>query len=296
MTGVLAAPLPVSPWGGLLAAYFTVIGLPSGLTLATWWRRARNPAADLALDWRATWVCLLLLSGAGLLLTVDLGRPERFFLMLTRFGNWDSPISLGAKIIAVKTFLLGTALYLLWRRRAAATPGSAPPPARGMTRHLDQTVVWLLGFTSLALAVYPIAVLARSWVSPLAATSGAALLYLITALLMGIAAIQLLDIPQQPARGQASLYRQVTLVLLLAYTVALLFTAVSVTGEPAEAALDALATGQWAPLLYGGVLGIGLLLPAVTLTIAWGRRWAAPAAAVAILIGACTLRYLIFTA
>lgn len=253
------------------------------------------PERPLALDWRATWLCLGLLGGAGLLLTVDLGRPERFFLMLTRFGNWDSPISLGAKIIAIKTFLLGVALYLLWRRRTASKDAATPLPARGAAKYLDSTVVWLLGVSSVALAVYPVAVLARTWVSPLAATSGSALIYLVTSLLMGLAVVEIMQPGSQEVRHVAA-HRQVTLALLMTYAAALAFTAVSVPNGPAKQSLKAVVSGEWAPLFYGGAVGIGLVIPAVLLLLGHSTRWARLAATCSVLAGTGIARYLIFTA
>ncbi|GAA3772858.1 hypothetical protein [Streptomyces chiangmaiensis] len=291
------APMTPIPWGSLLATYFTLIGIPSGLTLATWWHRSRFPTTSLAVDWRTTWLCLALLSGAGLLLTIDLGQPARFFLMLTKFGNWDSPISLGAKIIAVKTFLLAVALYLLWRRRTASQGAPAPLPARGVAKYLDSAVVWLLGITSVALAVYPIAVLARSWVSPLASTSGSALIYLVTSLLMGAAVMQLVQAWDPATTGrQIVMYRQATLVLLMIYAATLAFTAVSVQNGPAKDALNSVLTGEWAPLFYTGAVGVGLLLPAAVLASGRGGRWARMSTSVAILASTGIVRYLIFTA
>ncbi|GAA1431256.1 hypothetical protein GCM10009601_50050 [Streptomyces thermospinosisporus] len=292
------APIPhAAPWGALLTAYFTLIGIPSGLTLATWWHRSRFPAASLTVDWRATWLCLALLSGAGLLLTLDLGRPERFFLMLTRFGNWDSPISLGAKIIAVKSFLLAVALYLLWRRRTASQEAPTPLPARGAAKYVDGTVVWLLGVSSVALAVYPVAVLARTWVSPLASTSGSALVYLVTSLLMGVAVVQFVQLgDEEPAGRHAAAYRQVTLVLLMTYAAALVFTAVSVSNGPAKQSLDTVLTGEWAPLFYVVGIGAGLVTPVLFLVLGGNRRWARLTAAGTVLAGTGIVRYLIFTA
>ncbi|SFC92900.1 NrfD/PsrC family molybdoenzyme membrane anchor subunit [Streptomyces aidingensis] len=309
-------PMENVPWGAPLALYFTLIGLPSGLTLILWWRAARPATAAVPgaspgggggegwrLDWRAHWTVLALLTAAGALLVTDLGRPERFFLMLTAFGNWDSPISLGAKLIAVKSALLALALYLLWdllwARRRAAGPGGGPlPAARGPARAVDRALPWLLGAASAALAVYPAAVLARTWVSPLAATPGAALLYLLTALLMGGAAVQLLLLwPPGGAAAEDPARRRFTLGLLTVYAAALFFAGISVAdGTPARESLDALLNGGWSALFYGGVLGAGLLLPLLTLGLAGRRRWAQPAAAVGVLAGACALRFLIFAA
>lgn len=291
------APMADPPWGGLLATYFVLIGIPSGLTLAVWWHRSRFPEAALTLDWRAGWTCLAMLGAAGMLLTVDLGRPERFSLMVTEFGNWTSPISLGAKIIAAKTFLLGVALYLLWRRRSASKNPVVPQPARGLTRNLDRAVVWLLGAASLALAVYPVAVLARTWVSPLAGTSGSALIFLVTSLLMGYAVVELVSAFGEKAAGaQSEARRRVVLVLLMTYAAALVFTAVSVPVGPADEALESVLLGTWAPLFYGGVLGIGLLVPTAALLFGGRRPAARLVSAVAVLTGTGIARFLIFTA
>ncbi|AQS65964.1 NrfD/PsrC family molybdoenzyme membrane anchor subunit [Streptomyces pactum] len=297
MATTLAQTAPIEhaqPWGTLLAVYFTLIGIPSGLTLMVWWHRNRYPTAALSLDWRAGWATLGLLAAAGLLLTIDLGRPERFHLMLTEFGNWDSPISLGAKIIAVKTFLIAVALYLLWRRRTASR--DTPAQARGMTARFDTSVAWLLGASSVALAVYPVAVLARTWVSPLAATNSSALLFLITSLLMGCATVLILDaVSPNEAEQQRGLNR-ITLALLMAYTVTLVFGAASVSGGPAKKSLDTVLTGEHAPLFYTCVIGAGVLLPAAALALAGKRRWARLPAAGGLLAGTAAIRYLIFTA
>jgi len=175
------------PWGPLLAFYFVAIGVPSGLTLAALWHRNRWPQHPGRVERWTIWTALAVLLVASVVLVVDLGRPAGFFLMLTRFDNLGSPIAIGAKIIAVKVFVLAVAAYLLRRRHG---PGDVPlRPGNAAARVLDTAVVWLLGITSLALAVYPTAVLARAWFVPLADTSGAALIFLLTALLMGAAGL-----------------------------------------------------------------------------------------------------------
>ncbi|WND33490.1 NrfD/PsrC family molybdoenzyme membrane anchor subunit [Streptomyces sp. BB1-1-1] len=290
------APMADSPWGGLLAVYFAMIGVPSGLTLAVWWHRQRCPTAALTLDWRAGWASLGLLAAAGALLTIDLGRPERFTLMLTEFGNWDSPISLGAKIIALKVFLLGVALYMLSRRRAASAGAAAPLPARGATRQLERAVTWLLVASSIALAIYPVAVLARTWVSPLAGTSGSALLFLVTSLLTGYAVVELIATGIEPRGNQDAGRRSMMLLLLMTFGAAMVFTAVSEPVGPARESLDAVLRGDWMLLFYGGVLGIGLAVPVLVLLLARRRRVARMLGAVAVLVGSCLARFLVFTA
>lgn len=279
---VVNQPLPESPWGAPLAAYFVLVGLPSGLTLVAWWQRARWPQHTAASERTATWVALVVLVLAGLLLVVDLGRPERFFLMLTRFGNLGSPISIGAKVIAVKMFLLVVAVYLLRR------PGV---PALG-------PVAWGLGVTSVALAIYPVAVLARTWTAPLAGTSGAGLIFVLTALLMGAAAqlaIHALRRPVAEAEPVRRGLRQATLFVLAAHGVTIAFQGLALHGTPLDdAVLPQLMAGSGAFAFWGLVVGVGLVLPAVGLLAVPTRRWAQLVNAGAIFVGACAGRYLVF--
>lgn len=289
-------PMPDSPWGPLLAVYFTVIGLPSGITLALWWHRGRWPHSSPALDRRAGWLTLCLLAAAGVLLTIDLGRPERFFLMLTAFDNWDSPISLGAKMLAVKAFLIGVALYLLRSRQRATCAQKPQSIAASVAARIDGSTAWLLVAISAALAVYPVAVLARTWVSPLASTSGSALIYLITSLLMGCAALIVLGADGDETGQRRAAYRRITLAMLIAYGTALAFAALSIRPGPAQDALQKILTGQWALLFYTVVIAAGLLLPTVVLAVAGGKRWAQLLSAGTVLAGTGTVRYLISAA
>lgn len=278
-------PLPAAPWGPLLAGYFVLVGLPSGLTMMTCWYRTRWPSGTVTVERHSTWIslfCLLLASG---LLVADLGRPTRFFLMLTRFDNLGSPIAVGAKLIAVKAFLLIAALYL--RRRGAHLGG-----------RIDTALTWTLGITSVALAIYPVAVLSRTWLAPLASTSGAALIYLLTALLMGVAVHLMLQVylaGQPMAESTYRGLRDITLVLLMVHGVALVFEALTVYGEPTLDTVAAELTGG--PVAYGWlglIAGVGLLLPVLGLTIVRFRRVALLGSAGSILIGTCVARYAIF--
>jgi formate-dependent nitrite reductase membrane component NrfD len=285
-------PLPEPPWGFLLAGYFVLIGLPSGITLVSCWRRRFQPGSART-DQIATVLALALLVLAGLLLIIDLGRPTRFFLMLTRFGNLDSPIAIGAKLIAVKGFLLLADLYLL--RRAQSPDGTRSLVAGDRsTRMVVAGVTWLLAAVSLALAVYPAVVLSRTWFAPLAATSGAALIFLLTSCLMGLAAHLVIDLYERvrPVTGMGSL-RLATLGLLAGYVVVLGMQTLSVVGVPKlDVALSNAATGLLA--WCGALTVMGVVVPAVGLAVGRTRPAAQLISATAILLGAGASRYLIF--
>lgn len=290
-------PLTDRPWGVLLLVYFVVVGVPSGLTLAALWHRSRWPWSDARTERWATWAALAVLTLASVLLIVDLGRPERFFLMITRFDNLGSPISVGAKIIAVKTAVLVAAAYLLHRRHDRA--GRPLPAGNATARMADTTVVWLLGVTSLALAIYPVSVLARTWFAPLAGTSGAALLFLLTALLMGAAGLLAIEAlgPERTGTDRVRAgVRTATLALLGGYAVAIVFEALAVRGNPAaqHAAVATLTTTGGAIAFWGLVVGVGIVLPAAGLLTVANQRWVRLGVAAAILAGAGVSRYLIF--
>jgi hypothetical protein len=174
-------PLPEAPWGPIIGVYFILAGMAAGTTLVAEWVEPRDSRTAVAFAWKTSWMAMVALSLCGVLLIVDLGRPARFFLMLTRFSNPGSAMSMGAKLIALKGFLLALYLYLLHRRRSALTPGDVDL-APGVTCAAYTVVPALLAMTGLGLAAYPAILLARTWFSPLTTSSGAALLFVTTAL------------------------------------------------------------------------------------------------------------------
>lgn len=287
------------PWGPLIALYFVLIGLPSGLTLVSCWRVVRWPNLSRRADHAARVVALASLLIVSALLVVDLGRPERSFLMLTQFGNLNSPIALGAKLIALKILLLTVELYLRHRGRGPGDIALVPGDRR--TSVVVGTVTWLLAASSLALAIYPAAVLSRTWLSPLAATSGAALVFLSTSVLMGIATYLVIDNMvgmSADARLVGRSPRTFALAMLGSHAVALAFETLVVVGdtrlEPAVIATFGTASG--ATLWWGLTVGVGLAVPVGGLAIARTGRGIHMASATAILAGACACRYLMFAA
>jgi formate-dependent nitrite reductase membrane component NrfD len=284
-----------APWGLLLAVYFMVIGAASGATLVGGWLRPTDPLLALRLDRHTARLALGLLVLACGLLVIDLGRPERFVLMLTRFSNLGSPIAVAAKLIAVKVFLLGAFVYLLERRRRAWEAGDrllAPGP----TERSFWLVHILLGALSATLAVYPALLLSRTWLSPLTATPGAGVVFLTTALLSGAAWVELFaswapEAEEEWRRRVSSTLAFLVLAqgLLLAF---LLLAADPRLGEPAVAELVAGGAG-WT--FWGLVVGLGLAVPFLTQLFLPRPRWVSILAAVALLVGAGTTRYLFFT-
>lgn len=298
-------PLPQPAWGSLIAVYFILIGLPSGITLVSWWLRERAVAGGIGVERYGHWTSLAAMVLLSLILVADLGRPERFYLMLTRFGDLGSPIAIGAKLVALKTFLLIVVLYSLERRRKPLEQGgtrsaSDAPPRGSLEARAGAALPWLLVLASLALAVYPAAVLARSWASPLAATSGASLIFVLTALLMGAAAMVLIGNVLGTSEHRPELLRaghRAMLVLLVLLGTAFAFEALSLGGDPPDRRILAdLTTGGFASTFWGLVVVVGIAVPAVGLSLSPNRRAVSVASAAAVMTGAAATRYLMFTA
>ncbi|MGE3536450.1 MAG: NrfD/PsrC family molybdoenzyme membrane anchor subunit [Candidatus Tectimicrobiota bacterium] len=284
-------PLPEAPWGILIAVYFILAGLAAGTTLVGEWLQPDDERTAVALTWRLSWVTLLALLACGVLLIADLGQPQRFFLMLTSFKNLGSAMSIGAKLIACKSCLVLLSLYLLARRRRALAAGDLTL-APGLTSAVYTVVPILLTISSVCLAMYPAILLAHTWSAPLAASSGAALLFVSTALVMGLATATLLT------RDTALLarLRRSMLHVVGAQCGLLLFAGLALHGTtPALShALHTLLQGQAAPLFWGLAVGVGLLLP-------WATLWSGAQhgllifSGLCLLVGAASLRFLVFS-
>lgn len=290
----LAAPLPSPVWGNLIGTYFVLIGLPSGLGLISWWMAVRRQSSA-ALQRTADMISLIALVLVGAILIVDLGRPERFYLMLTRFDRVSSPISVGAKLISVKAGLLGLTVYAdkITLFRKSSTTAQIPPRAAQLGQRIVRAA---LAAASFALALYPASVLSRTWSSPLAGSSGSAMLFTLTALLLGAGAVGVLSSLLPSCRDTRDTARHTMAVLLGAYTIAIIFEALAIGGDPRWHAISrSLTVGASAAPFWGGVVGAGVILPAILL--AAGRRSRTPlaAASAAVIAGACVARYLMFS-
>lgn len=288
------APLPEAAWGPLLASYVVLVGLPSGVTLTTWWLGRQRLSEAATIDRYGAWGAMGALALISVLLVFDLGRPERFYLMITRFDNLGSPIAVGAKLIAAKMFLLAVLIYGFERGRRSAN--AAEPMVAG--RKTGSVLAWIVVFISFALAVYPASLLSRSWASPLAGSSGSALIFLITALLMGTAAVLLTVSVLGAGPGTRELLRagrRALLLLLGCFAVTLLFEMLSLAGRAPDRLLAGeVLTGGSAAMFWGVVVAGGIAVPAVGLLFFRTHREAVFVSAAAVLAGAAATRYLLF--
>jgi formate-dependent nitrite reductase membrane component NrfD len=201
-------------------------------------------------------------------------------------------MSVGAKLLALKGWLLAVVLYLLARRRRALAAGDMTL-APGLTRTVYAVVPGLLAVASVCLAVYPAMLLARTWSAPLATSAGAGVLFASTALLMGLACGVLLS----PDAEHAIRLRAMMLFLAVTQLGLLLFAGLALYGgAPAPArALRTLTLGRAAGTFWGLAVGVGLGLPCVLLLAGPPHRALTLVSAGCLLVGAATLRWLIFS-
>src|SRR6266508_2061555 len=231
-------------WTWFIIPYFFVGGLAGGAyflaaTLEWFGRPEDRPVIRTAYS-LAFWGAII----SGALLTIDLGRPLRFWHMLFQSDNFPrlmfkdfSPISFGAWAI----LLFGACALVSWRTKAPGTVTKLVAAAGGLLGF------FVAGYTGVLLTVTNRPIWADSpWLGALFLASGAS---------TGAAALALFapgrGAAQSSLRWLSSFDTQalvVELLLLIVFFVSL--------GSVAKAWLSI-----WGVLLVVGVVGAGLLWP-----------------------------------
>jgi formate-dependent nitrite reductase membrane component NrfD len=226
------------------------------------------------------------------LLIADLGDPKRFHMMMRVFRP-KSPMSLGAWTLAAFGGVLTLSALNEWRKARQRSEPSASLKAVGSAVDLIADVagvplgLLLAGYTGVLLSTTSTPLWARnSWLGPLFSAS---------AVSSGASAIRLVLESQKPAFRD----RRVREPLEQVGTVAKVAEAVSlggflvVAGELAKPVTQ----GKYAPHLWGGAVGAGLVLSTVLDSIPVQsektRRRLRIAGAVAGLVGGLALRWAI---
>jgi protein NrfD len=279
-------------WGWLIVLYFFVGGLAGGtyflaVLIDFFGRPEDRPLARLG--YFISFPCLVL---SGILLTLDLNRPDRFWHMLFEshtfrpmFKPW-SPMSIGSwallvfGIFSLLSFL--SALHEAGRLRWPAARSFRSPTALGWILSIIGGLLgfFVAGYTGVLLAVTnrPI------WSD----TPLLGMLFVVSAASISAALMILLaERSRWTMPGLRALHRLDTWVIALEFIV--LIAVMISLGPVFRAWLNA-----WGVLLFVGVILIGMLIP---LALSWRKEWLgglnAAAAAVLILIGGFILRLVI---
>ena len=221
-------------------------------------------------------LALLLIGLCGILLILDLGTPSRFMNMMRHFKFWD-PMSIGAWMLGV------FGLFAFVSSALSLVGGEGVAPVR--------RAVSLVGTIAGCFIAAYTGVLLSATALPLwreARLMGA--LFLASGASTGMAAISLLLYLAGESAGdgfkkvkRADRYAIMFEILVLAAFVFLL-----------GSAAGPLVTGQLAPLFWGGLVAVGLVLPLLVDLTGLKVPGAIPAALV--LVGGFILRYVIVMA
>jgi formate-dependent nitrite reductase membrane component NrfD len=216
---------------------------------------------------------LPLVAACGLLLIADLGVPTRFLNMLSVFKFWD-PMSIGAWAVGVFGLFSFVSSVL-----------SFSPPMLALRQKVSLVGI----FFGFFLASYT-GVLLSNTAQPFwsdARLMGA--LFLASGASTGMAAISLILWLTGAAAGEgwgkvkkADRWSMIFELILLAALLALLGSA----AKP-------LTSGHLAPLFWGGLVGVGLVLPLLLDFVAHRVKPLAALSAVLVLAGGFVLRYVV---
>jgi protein NrfD len=294
MNGVPSSTFFSAPpeWGWLIALYFFFGGLAGGSYFLASLIDLFGRAEDRPLSHLGYYIPFPCIAISGLLLTVDLGRPERFWHMLIQsntfrpmFKYW-SPMSIGSwavmifGLFAFVSFLgaLADAKRIPW----AAWRKVHPPSLLGRFIAAIGGIFgfYVAGYTGVLLAVTnrPI------WSD----TPLLGMLFIVSAASTSAALMILLAKKSRwTMPGLLDLHRMDAWVVALEFIV--LIALIVSLGPVARAWLSA-----WGLLLLFGVIGIGMVLP---LTLYWrGGKTGVPnltTAAALVLVGGFLLRLVI---
>ena len=294
MNTVLSSTFFSAPpdWGWYIVFYFFFGGLAGGsyflaVLIDLFGRPEDRPLARLG--YYISFPCIVI---SGVLLTLDLGRPERFWHMLIESNTYQpifkpwSPMSVGSwalmvfGIFSLIAFLSALAEDGRWQRPAAR--GLRPP---GMLGSIITVIGGLFGFYVAGYTGVLLAVTNRPIWSD---TPLLGMLFVVSAASISAALMILLAHKSGRAMsGVNALHRLDSWVVALELVV--LIAVMISLGPVFRAWLNA-----WGLLLFFGVIVLGMLFP---LALYWRKQWFGhfnvTAAAAAVLAGGFILRLVI---
>jgi protein NrfD len=265
--------LKIPGWEMLIVWYFFLGGIAGGAYFTAVIADVFGSRRDRQVARVGYFLSLPLVVACGILLILDLGVPLRFLNMLRVFKFWD-PMSLGAWALGV---------FGLFTFVSSVLSLSASEAHAALRRKIGFVGI----FFGFFLAAYTGVLLSNS-AQPLWSDSrlmGA--LFLASGASTGMAAISLIMFLLGASAGEgwrkvkrADRFSMIFELIVLALFLALLGSA----AQP-------LVSGHVAPLFWGGLVGVGLVIPLVIEFVAHRAKALAAIAAVLVLCGGFVLRY-----
>ena len=265
--------LKVPGWEMLIVWYFFLGGIAGGAYFTAVIADTFGSRRDQKVARVGYFLSLPLVAACGVLLILDLGVPLRFLNMLRVFKFWD-PMSIGAWALGI----FGLFTFV------SSVLSLSQSGAHAALRRKIGLVGIFFGFF---LAAYTGVLLSNS-AQPLwsdARLMGA--LFLASGASTGMAAISLIMFLLGASAGEgwrkvkrADRFSMIFELIVLALFLALLGSA----ARP-------LLSGHLAPLFWGGLVGVGLIIPLVIEFVAHRAKALGAIAAVLVLCGGFVLRY-----
>jgi formate-dependent nitrite reductase membrane component NrfD len=290
-------------WGGYIVAYFYLGGIAAGAYfMAALIELVGNPE-DRALARTAYYIAFPLVVICGILLILDLGRPERFWHMLIYpkasmpiFKYW-SPMSVGAWALLIFggfTFLSFIDAIVESRQIRSGRSGERLI----YTGFLGKGFAFIGSLFGFFIASYTGALLTATNQPIWSETSLLGALFLASSASTGMATLLLIHNfrrHQVETRDESSLQKleradNWVMLLELVLIGLLIFTLGQTVAAP-------LITGHYGKVLWIGVVLLGIVLPLILHAVPiLGRRGSEVLAALLILLGGFLLRYVIVMA
>jgi Fe-S-cluster-containing dehydrogenase component/formate-dependent nitrite reductase membrane component NrfD len=249
-------PTKPVPWGWIVSAYITTKALATGIAIVAFLLYGLGFASRV-LPTSALLAAMLFLSITGALLVADLKQPRRFLYVLLR-PQWKSWLVRGAYLITVYSLLL-PATWMLGFFDAG----------RGVQLVAGGVSAVLAGFV----AIYTALLFAQAKGRDYWQNSILSLSMLFDSLVAGVACAVLLGLMNVGTGEPARFWLSVGVIVL-----ALVALAEYLPAHPNRAAAAAarhILRGSLAGWFWGGVVSIGLLLPAALLASGTGVHVAA---------------------
>jgi protein NrfD len=262
-------------WEMMIVWYFVLGGIAGGAYFTAAIADIFGEPGDRKVARIGYFIALPLVAMCGLLLIGDLGVPTRFLNMLRVFKFWD-PMSLGAWAVGI----FGMFTFL----SAALSLASSPQLDRA--RRVISFVGIFFGFF---LASYTGVLLSSSAMPFWSEARLMGALFLASGASTGMAAISLILFLTGGSAGagwgkvkRADRYSMIFELVLLAIFLGVLGSA----AKP-------ITSGHFAPLFWGGLVGVGLIVPLVLDFVGHRIKPLAAVAAALVLAGGFVLRYVV---
>ncbi len=281
------------PWWGVLIAFYLFLGGLGAMAFCVsfyFWRR-RGASNKLVVGGSITGLIAVLVGTIALVL--DLGHPERFYLvLLSPRLNLSSWIAIGSMLLSA--FMIFTAAFVAPKLRQFSWLPWADSAA-------EMFFGWLAFASGIGVAAYTGILIGIVFNIPFWNAPALPLIFMISALSTGLASLILLMLAvereSEIVHTMAKADGFVMIVELIVISIFLLVRSYGPVG--AIAAVNMILFGRLAPYFVGGVLLMGLAIPIMLVfgyEVRRPTKSVAAISAILVLIGGALLRYVVLEA